>query len=154
MFGGLFDKFFKHKHEQPLTQSQREAFIDALVFAVMADGEMAEEEREELNLDLDEISWEGDSNRELFISESIERVSEATVSADAARAYVRDIGARLQSDELRERAYAASSRIVCADHDVAEAERGLMSIFIQEFDLDRERAKNIAANAHRDFDLL
>lgn len=155
MFKRAFSKLFKRRQpELDLSQTQREALIDAMVFAMMADGEMAEEEREELNRSLDEIEWSGEKNRELFISESIERVEHATSSGQAAREYIGGISERLERDELREHAYAIASRIVCSDHDVAEAERGLMSLFIQQFHLDPERAMELSEDAHRDFDLL
>lgn len=155
MFEKMLSRLFGTKPEEaPMNQTQREALIDALVFAMMADGEMAEEERAELTRSLEGLPWTASTNREVYISAAIVRVEEAKVSRQSADALVADISARLETIELRERAYAQAARIVCSDHDVVDAERGLMSMFIQHFDLDRERAIELSAQAHQEFEVI
>ena len=59
MFGRMFSKLLK-KDQKPLVleQPQREAIIDTLVFAMMADGEMTPEERDELDGAFDKLEWD------------------------------------------------------------------------------------------------
>ena len=156
MFGRMFSKLLKKDQEAPLSleQPQREAIIDTLVFAMMADGEMTSEERDELDGAFDRLEWSGEFDRETFLDESIARANQAKKSMDQARQYLAEIGGRLQTDPIRDRAYEMAARIVCADRDVAEAERGLMSMFIREFQIPEARAVEISASVHKDFELL
>ena len=144
MFGRMFSKLLK-KDQKPLVleQPQREAIIDTLVFAMMADGEMTPEERDELDGAFDKLEWDSEFNREAFLDESIARATAATGSKDKAAAYIAEIGARLPELPTRERAYELAARIVCADREVAEAERGLMSMFIRQFQIPEARALDL-----------
>lgn len=155
MFGRMFSKLLK-KDQKPLVleQPQREAIIDTLVFAMMADGEMTPEERDELDGAFDKLEWGGEFDRETFLDESIARAMDATGSKERAATYIADIGARLPDLPTRERAYELAARIVCSDRDVAEAERGLMSMFIRQFQIPEARAVEISASVHKDFELL
>jgi|AP45_3_1055517.scaffolds.fasta_scaffold21677_2 uncharacterized membrane protein YebE (DUF533 family) len=155
MFGRMFSKLLK-KDQKPLVleQPQREAIIDTLVFAMMADGEMTPEERDELDGAFDKLEWDSEFNREAFLDESIARATAATGSKDRAAAYIAEIGARLPELPTRERAYELAARIVCADREVAEAERGLMSMFIRQFQIPEARALEISSAVHKDFELI
>ena len=154
-FTQLFERVFKRDVVAQATQTQREALIDAFAFAVIADGKVTEEEHGELASALgDDVAWTGAVNRELYTAQAISRAEQAKASPQAAREHCRDIGQRLGSVPMREHAYAVASRIVCADGEVAPSERGLMSLFIQEFPIDETRALELSARAHREFELL
>ena len=152
MLTGLLNRFFKKEGLPPMSQSQREALVDALVFAIMADGEFAEQERVALNEALANLEWDG--NRELYITEAIGKVGQNKASADHALAHCRDIAARLETQQLREETYALAARLVCADGEVVDAERGLMTFFIQTFNIDSQRAVELSARAHKEYNLL
>lgn len=154
MFERLFSNLFKADLVVPKSQPQREAVIDTLVFAMTADGEISQEEREELDHAFEELAWADADTRTPFVRDSITRASQAKQSPEHARAYIHDIGQRLETAPLRERAYELASRIVCADHEVDQAERGLMSMFIREFQISEERALEISATVHEDFDMI
>ena len=135
------------------TKEQTEALIDMLIFAVMADGQMVEPEREELDDVFDQVGWDDEMESLAFVSASKDRVEEAKRSGDAAKAYVRDIGERLGSEELQKKAYELAARIICADHALDVAERGLMGIVIEVFDLDRRWALDVAVATRDAFDI-
>ena len=150
-----FTKFFgKSAPTQPQTQAQREALLDALVFAMMADSTIAPEEERALAQALEESGWESAQSVEAFVEGSKMRVSAAMGTKESAQSYIEDISARLESAPLREHAYACAARIICADGEVADEERGLMSLYMKAFGLRREVALELLARAHREFELL
>ena len=53
-----------------------------------------------------------------------------------------------------EAVYALAARVVCSDHTIAKSEQGLMTIMIQEFPVDRERALAISSEIHAEYSLL
>lgn len=154
LFQQLFGRFFKRDTLVHITQTQREAIIDAFTFAILADGELAPEEHEHFNLALADMDWTGAQSREAYTATAFARVEEVTASPESARAYCKEIGERLATEELREEAYAIASRLVCADGEVVDSERGLMSLFIQEFPVDPMRAVELSRKAHREFKIL
>ena len=154
MWRQLLQKWTSNSEPRPLNQQQAEALVDALVFAMMADGVAHDEEFRELHRGLEDLEWRGEISLESYTSQAIANIDEVKISREAARAHCRAIGERLQDRPARERAYAIASRIVCADGDVAEPERGLMSLFIQEFSISEDRAFELAADAHKAFQLL
>lgn len=154
LFDQLFGRLFKKDVFKNVTQTQREAFIDALTFAILADGKLAEQERVHFDKALAPLGWEGAQSRENYTATAFARVEDATVSPETARQYCKVIGERLSTDELREEAYAIASRLVCSDGEVVDSERGLMSFFIQEFPVDPTRAAQLSRLAHKEFSLL
>lgn len=139
---------------ESFTQAQIEAMIDALAFAMIADGEHTSEEWDALRAAIPTAQWSGEGSLESAISHAIERAEQHTDSQEDARAYCRDIGARLADDAAREAVYALAARVVCSDHTIARSEQGLMTIMIQEFPVDRERAMEISSEVHAEYSLL
>lgn len=133
-------------------QEQRTALIDALVFAMMADGEEAAEEYEEIMISGAE--WSGDTTLSTFVAASKERAADAMSSKENALAYCQDISRRLADDGAREKTYELAARVVCSDGDIAPAERGLMSMFIRAFGIPEDRAVQLSAQVHKKYDLI
>ncbi len=150
----LFEKFARKDAFTGTDQTQREALVDALTFAIMADGQFEGAELSELTDAIAHLPWRSDTSREQYITDALNRLEQVTASAQAARDYCQDISARLGTPEAREQAYAFAARIVCSDQEVVDHERGLMSIFIQEFGISAERAVALSADAHEAFELL
>lgn len=155
---GFLSKLFGRKLElvpvESFAQVQLEAMIDALAFAMIADGEHTPEEWDALRAAIPVDQWAGEESLESAISHAIERAEQHTSSQADARAYCRDIGARLADDAVREAVYALAARVVCSDHTIAKSEQGLMTIMIQEFPVDRERALAISSEIHAEYSLL
>ena len=135
-----------------LDQEQRAALIDALVFAMMADGEEAAEEYEEIMSSGAE--WNGDTTLSAFVATSKERAADAMSSKENALAYCQDISRRLADDDAREKTYELAAQVVCSDGDIAPAERGLMSMFIRAFGIPEDRAVALSAQIHKKYNLF
>ena len=146
------DKWFGASAKSEMKQPQREALVDALVFAMLADGEETAEEYEELMKGAS--SWSGETLLTTFVAESKERAKLAMSTQENAVAYCDDISRRLAEDWARESAYELAAQVVCSDGAVDVAERGLMSMFIHSFQISEAKALELSAKAHKKYDLL
>ncbi len=145
------NRWFGPATPNELSQTQRAALIDALVFAMMADGEEAASEYKEIMES--GASWDGENTLAAFVSESKGRAADAMSAKENAEAYCGDISRRLEDEEARERTYELAARLVCSDGEVDPAERGLMSMFIRAFGIAEDRAVQLSAKAHEKYDI-
>ncbi len=138
-------RWFKQKPPIELTPSQREALIDAIVFAVMADG--VEEISEYRELIEGGKSWKGGIKIGPYFHASKERAVEAMLDDASRSSYCADISGRLESGEARELAFEIAASTICSDGDIDPAELALMSTLAHAFGVAEERATELTDKA-------
>jgi tellurite resistance protein len=122
-----------------LSQPQNEALIDALAFAKIVDGEIAPEERRELEEAMEMLSWVGAFSIEQHIEQAIGRARAVKLDPEQTATYLSDISERLGEQWLREEAYHISALIALSDRVVVEKERALLESMVTRFNIDPER---------------
>lgn len=137
-----------------LTQPQNEALIEALAFAKVVDGEIAPEERQELEDALKMLNWQGGHPVERFIDMSIERARSVKTDPVATAGYLADISSRLGEDWLREEAYYISALIALSDTVIVERERGLLEGMVNSFGIPPKKLEVITRKLIRDADSM
>ena len=152
---GLFEtltSFFSDDRYASLTQQQTEAFIDALTYAMLSDGEIAPAEEDELADALAQLDWQGAEPVELFVDNACDRAEAALETPGASEDYCADIAERLADQELREETYYISAKVACADNQVLESERVFLNRMVEAFEIDRERLALITEDLVRNED--
>ncbi len=128
----MTSKMFKDM-EQP----QREAFIDAVALAVIADGQIDPQELEELKQATALMGWHGEAD--VYVDRALADAYVHLATPEATRARVDDISARLAADWLREETYYVAARVSAADASLDEAERQFLQTLVLGFSLSRQR---------------
>jgi uncharacterized membrane protein YebE (DUF533 family) len=139
---GLFEtltSFFSDNRYGALGQQQTEAFVDALTYAMLSDGEIAPEEEDELADALNQFDWEGAKPVELYVDEACDRAEEVLDDPAASEDYCADIAQRLEDQKIREETYFIAAKVACADNKVVDAERVFLNRMVEAFEIDRER---------------
>ncbi len=132
-------RFLSGKRYDDLDQRQTEAFIDALTFAMVVDGEVAPSESDRLAEALEEFDWRGESPLEVYTEEALDRAERLGDDPERAREYTSEIAERLGGDQLHEEVYFLSAKVACADEQLRDSERVLLSHFVDAFELDDDR---------------
>ena len=130
------------KKFKEITQPQREAFIDAIALAVVADGQIAPQEMEELKQATALMGWEGEADD--YVERALSDALIHLTTPETTRARVDDISARLITDWLREEAYYVAARTSAADASVDESERQFLQTLVLGFGISRQRLAVIA----------
>lgn len=141
---GVFDtiKTFlddKQTRYNDLSQPQTEAFIDALTFAMIVDGNIADVEEDRLADALEEFVWESDDPLPVYVDSALDRAQACADAPDRAAEYCNDIADRLADQQLEREVYYLSAQVACADDTILDSERTLLQHFVEAFDLDREQ---------------
>ena len=139
---GLFDtltNFFSDGRYSSLSQEQTEAFLDAITYAMVSDGEIADEEEDELGEALEEFNWNGSEPVELFVDHALDRAEQHLGDSASASDYWSDISGRLADQTLREETYYLSAKVACADQEILESERTFLNGMVEAFDISDRR---------------
>ena len=105
-----------------LTQSQREAILDLLLWTMYVDRRIAVPENEQIDQLPEEFSWRSVTPFSLYVNTSLARVREVLSDPEAAETLLADVQRRLDTEATRRKAYEACNRLACADGQVAEEE--------------------------------
>ena len=119
-----------------LTQPQREALIDLLLWTMYVDRMLALSENDRIDQLPEELSWESVTPFPTYLNASFARVREVLSDEDEARKLLDDIYARLGTDAARRRAYDACLDLADIDGQVAEEERRFLEGVRMRFGLD------------------
>ncbi len=119
---GLFHKF----EELSISQPQREAMLDLLLWTMYADRVLALPENERIDQLPDELSWDSVTPFPLYVSTALARVRESLADPDEAQALMDDVYARLGTEAMRRRAYDACRDLSGLDGDVSEEEAAFL----------------------------
>lgn len=110
----------------PLTQVQREALLDLLVWVAMVDRKLDPPEQEMIQQEADELDWHGDVAVAQYIEQSAARARRLPGDDQAAQAYLDDIASRLDTARSRRYAVDACAELTRVDDRSNEAEQQLL----------------------------
>jgi uncharacterized tellurite resistance protein B-like protein len=136
---GFFNDLFDGEELRHLTREGAFAFVDALSVALVADGKPEDEELVEFRTQLERLP---------FSVEDIEAIQDRVVAdIDKLAAYtdeelsgfIVDVGARITSDALKERALRMAVAITHADYAVTGEEARVLGMMAEGFGVSRER---------------
>lgn len=115
--------------------SQKQALIDLLVLGMYADGNLDLIEDEKVRRILDSISFSSDSARQYFIDSSFARARQHNVSPESQRGYISLIAKQFTTPASRREVYNALEDSLSSDNKIADKERELLAIVMDEFKL-------------------
>lgn len=127
---------FRHSDPDRMSQEQREATVDLLIWMMYADRKLSEAEHQQLTVETRDLPWDSPTRVEQYIDASIGRVRNAVGDSTSEEAYLAGIAARLGGDAARREAYAACERLAAADEKVAQQEEQLLTRVRQALEID------------------
>ena len=138
---GLFDwmtQVLEGRKFRQLDQTQNEALVRALAGAMLADGEVAGAESEELETFVDFLTWQSTTSPAAFVGEAIEDAREAVETQDARDAFCADVAASIDDQKVRDEIYYMAARIVGADENLDERERAYLESLVQALEISAD----------------
>jgi hypothetical protein len=117
------------------TEQQKQALLDLLVLGMYADGKLGSTEDERIEAVLDTIEFSSDSARQQFVDASFARARKHDGSPESARAFLVEIAKSFSTPEIRRRVYDALEDLLSSDNQIADRERRLLVIVVEEFKL-------------------
>ena len=120
---------------QNVAQSQREALIDLVVWAMYVDGRIDYEENEQIDEVIEQLSTSSKIPIRSYLYTAIAKIRDAWNDADRAERTLNDIDTRLGTDELRHAAYALCEAVTHADDQLAGPEVVFLERLQQQFGL-------------------
>jgi hypothetical protein len=106
----------------PISQPQREAVIDLLLWTMYIDKRLALPETERIDQVPEEMAWEAVTPFPQYINTTVARVREVLSDTDRAEALLDDIYARLGTEPMRRRAFDACRDLAQVDGQMADEE--------------------------------
>ncbi len=125
-------QLFRDTEDQASKQAEREALLDLLVLTMFIDRHVARSETTLIRKEARALTWEAPLPFEHFVDASKRRARDVLGNDQAEDTYLQDIIERLDSEEMRSRAYHACVELVGIDGKKTQEELRL---------LDRLRAK-------------
>lgn len=124
MFSWLNNLFNNEKKDSTdgLTQPQREAIVDLLLFCMYADNYLSHNESAFFQRKVDQMSWQSGIEPESYINSATARARTATESSTAREHFLQHIAERLQNEHVRHRALDLCRQLFKSDDKGAEAE--------------------------------
>jgi len=105
-----------------LTQPQREGIFDLLLLGMYADDKLRLAENQELYHQLSPYGWESYLDPQKYSELATARARAAHETEDGTNAFLINISARLEHDDVRKLALALLARLIEADHEATESE--------------------------------
>jgi hypothetical protein len=113
---------FERVGDAPVSQPQREALIDLLLWTMYVDKRLALPEGERIDQVPEELSWEAVTPFPQYLNARVARVREVLSDAQQDEALMDEIYARLGTDAMRRRAFDACADLAQVDGQVADEE--------------------------------
>jgi uncharacterized membrane protein YebE (DUF533 family) len=139
IFTKLFGSYFTSKNFASITQEQKAAFINILVTAMAIDGEVQQQERDELAKELKAIGWSGEYALETYIEQAVKNSSILSQDREMLRGHLLQQAGLMPEQWLREEAYYIAARIVCSDRQVQPQEHTFLQVLVETLALPSER---------------
>lgn len=119
------------------------ALVDAVVLAMVAEGEVPEEEESELARLTSALDDCASMSVKTVVRERTEAAREVVGDEEAYREWARDVAERLDDQTLLEEAYYLASRMAAMDVDVVADETAVLGTYVDVFDFPRDRLKRL-----------
>ncbi len=102
-----------------VTQPQREALLDLVIFSIFTDAHLSIKEDEALQSALETIGWDAVKPREIFICNSMNRARKATDSDAAGAEYIKTRAAAFTDAASQSTAVELLQKVFAADGTAA-----------------------------------
>ena len=120
---------------QDVAQTQREALIDLVVWAMYIDGRIQYEENEQIDEVVEQLSASTLLPMRPYLYSAIAKIRDAWNDPARAERVLEDINNRLGNDEMRHAAYALCETVTRADGELADAEQAFLEQLQRQFGL-------------------
>lgn len=103
----------------PLTQHQREAFIDLLLLAMYADSKITLKEEDALQADIEALGWAAEKPREIYYLTSLARARRNADSDATIATYLKTICSAFSTDQEKTNVVAILTSFLGSDGTVS-----------------------------------
>lgn len=135
-FERLVDLFRDHAQQGAgMTQAQREALVDVLVWTMFVDRHIAAPEQTFIEEQAADLRWSAPRPIGAFIDASMGRIRKVLGDDGAEESYLEDIARRLADDPARRGAHAACGELSRVDGEVARPEQEHLDRIARRFGL-------------------
>ena len=119
-----------------ITQDETEAMLEALLLAIMIDGDVAEDELKTLESASHLFNWRATYSIDEFVREYVEQLNVAEIDIRKRTDELSfDIASRLKSSWIKEETYYLVYRITTADNVIQDIENTLLENFASALEL-------------------
>ena len=122
---------------QEVAQSQREALVDIVVWAMYVDGSIKHEE----NVQIDEVVTQLSATTAIpltqYLPTAIAKIRDVWTTSDKSDQLLATINERLATQEMRNTAYALCEAVTRADDELADAEQAFLARLRNQLGLDK-----------------
>ncbi len=122
----LFGSNTPHKPSSAWTQTQREALVDLLYYAIYADNHLSSAEETLIANELEKVEWDGPLSLEQAIERGIHRAREARSDPAAKTSLLASIKLRLSTETAISKAAALCEEVLRSD-GLADKERAFLA---------------------------
>jgi tellurite resistance protein len=130
-----FDNFSDVLAKNDVSQTQSEAFVDLMVWAMYVDGAIKYQENAQVDEVIKRLNAVADMPLTPYLNQSIATFRDVWHDASQAERAMTDIAARLGNDTLRQAAYDLSEAMARADGELVEEEQAFLDQVRQYFGL-------------------
>ena len=116
-----------------MNQAECEAFIDAVVFAMMADRVVDPDEMEQVESYAAKLPWQSEASVDDYVRQSLAAAAQCRNFATQAEPYLRTIVNRMRSSEVRAYTRDACLSVTAADGETTRTEKALEELVKQVF---------------------
>lgn len=123
-----FQKLFSsaHKGKDGLTQAQREAIVDLLLYCMFADNNVALKEDELISDTVDKFNWDAKVSYDAFSARSLSNVRAVKESPESRSDFLASAAKRLGSKDAKLRALTLCRKLFQSDGDISSDEQQLL----------------------------
>ncbi len=125
LFSFLFGSSTPNSAENAWNQTQREALVDLLYYAIYADNHLSTLEEHRITEELAAIHWDGAISLDHCVNRAITRARDARSDRSANESHLASIKERLGSESARSKAAALCEEVLRAD-GMADKERNFL----------------------------
>ena len=131
-----FDDLIPILTRRDLTQAQREALVDLVVWAMYVDGTIKHEENEQLDAVLKQLSTAAPIPMDRYLYTALAKIRDAWSDPERSERILTNIDARLETAEIRRTAYALCEAVTEADGELATTEATFLERVRRQFGLE------------------
>jgi len=131
-----FDDLIPILTRRDLTQAQREALVDLVVWAMYVDGTIKHEENEQLDAVIRQLSTAAPIPLDRYLYTAIATIRDAWHDPARSERILAHIDTRLATPEIRHTAYALCQAVTQADGELATTEASFLERVRRQFGLE------------------
>ena len=106
-----------------LTQQEREALLDFLLYCKYVDNHLSLAEQSVIQGEVDQLNWESGNAVEIYMSTATERVRKARKNETLEENFLKNVSERLESAYAKETAQKLMVKLFQSDGEIDDAEK-------------------------------